>query len=78
MCQAHSTKLDDIAEKQDKLEALINEQNNKIDTILSKLEGRGDAFEGGKKVKDKGKSSKNEFYQVNIYFIFVLFMLSLL
>ena len=78
MCQAHSTKLDDIAEKQDKLEALINEQNNKIDTILSKLEGRGDAFEGRKKVKDKGKSSKNEFYQVNIYFIFVLFMLSLL
>jgi t-SNARE complex subunit (syntaxin) len=72
--------LDKVTKKQDKLEEMINEQNGKIDEILSKLEGRDDAPESGKKLKDKGKMSKNEFYHVSIcfniiYFIYVIFIL---
>jgi hypothetical protein len=51
--------------------------NNKIDQILSKIEVQNNA--DNKVVKDKGKKTKNEFYQVNICFIinFFLFILSL-
>ena len=58
---------------------MINEQNVKIDEVLSKFKEQDDAFESGKKRKDKGKTSKNEFYQVNIcfniiYFIYTIFI----
>jgi hypothetical protein len=72
--------LGQVAKKQEKLEEMIHEQNVKIEEILSKFEGRDDAFESGKKLKEKGKMSKNEFYQVNIrfniiYFIYTIFIL---
>ena len=54
------------------------EKNDKIDQILSKFEVQNNA--DNKVVKDKlGKKTKNEFYQVNIWFIinFFLFILSL-
>ena len=53
------------------------EQNDKIDQILSKIEVQNNA--DNKVVKNKGKKTKNEFYQVNICFIinFFLFILSL-
>ena len=55
---------------------MIKEQNNKIDTILSKIEEQGDAeiVASKDKSKDKGKRNKHEFYQVNIYFIIVSFV----
>ena len=76
ICQQNSVKLDKIADKQLELEGLIKEQNNKIDTILSKIEERGDAeiVASKDKSKDKGKRSRHEFYQVNIYFIIVSFV----
>ena len=57
---------------------MINEQNEKIDEILMKLKGQDDVLESEK--KRKGKTSKNEFYQVNIcfnitYFIYAVFIL---
>jgi hypothetical protein len=77
ICQKNSTKLDQISKRQDKMEAIMVEQNDKIDQILSKIEVQNNADNKG--VKDKGKKTKNEFYQVNICFIinFFLFILSL-
>jgi hypothetical protein len=77
ICQKNSTKLDQISKRQDKMEAIMVEQNDKIDQILSKFEVQNNA--DNKVVKDKGKKTKNEFYQVNICFIinFFLFILSL-
>jgi hypothetical protein len=77
ICQKNSTKLDQISKRQDKMEAIMVEQNDKIDQILSKIEVQNNA--DNKVVKDKGKKTKNEFYQVNICFIinFFLFILSL-
>jgi len=76
ICQQNSVKLNQIVKRQDQLEELIREQNNKIDTILSKIEERGDAeiFASKGKGKDKGKKNKSEFYQVNIRFIIVSFV----
>ena len=53
---------------------MINEQNDKIDKILSKLQERDDAAVEGKRGKDKGKKSKSEFYQVNIWFNIFFFV----
>lgn len=77
ICQKNSTKLDQISKRQDEMEAIMVEQNDKIDQILSKIEVQNNA--DNKVVKDKGKKTKNEFYQVNICFIinFFLFILSL-
>jgi hypothetical protein len=77
ICQKNSMKLDQISKRQDKMEAIMVEQNDKIDQILSKIEVQNNA--DNKVVKDKGKKTKNEFYQVNICFIinFFLFILSL-
>ena len=77
ICQKNSTKLDQISKRQDEMEAMIVEKNDKIDQILSKFEVQNNA--DNKVVKDKGKKTKNEFYQVNICFIikFFLFILSL-
>jgi hypothetical protein len=77
ICQKNSTKLDQISKRQDKMEVIMVEQNDKIDQILSKIEVQNNA--DNKVVKDKGKKTKNEFYQVNICFIinFFLFILSL-
>jgi hypothetical protein len=77
ICQKNSTKLDQISKRQDEMEAMMVKQNDKIDQILSKIEVQNNA--DNKVVKDKGKKTKNEFYQVNICFIinFFLFMLSL-
>src|SRR2546430_17545593 len=77
ICQKNSTKLDQISKRQDEMEAMLVEKNDKIDQILSKFEVQNNA--DNKVVKDKGKKTKNEFYQVNICFIinFFLFILSL-
>ena len=77
ICQKNSTKLDQISKRQDEMEAMMVKQNDKIDQILSKIEVQNNA--DNKVVKDKGKKTKNEFYQVNICFIinFFLFILSL-
>ena len=77
ICQKNSTKLDQILKRQDEMEAMLVEKNDKIDQILSKFEVQNNA--DNKVVKDKGKKTKNEFYQVNICFIinFFLFILSL-
>src|SRR2546429_6073992 len=71
ICQKNSTKLDQISKRQDKMEAMMVEKNDKIDQILSKFEVQNNA--DNKVVKDKGKKTKNEFYQVNIYFIINFF-----
>jgi hypothetical protein len=77
ICQKNSTKLDQISKRQDEMEVMMVEKNDKIDQILSKFEVQNNA--DNKVVKDKGKKTKNEFYQVNICFIinFFLFILSL-
>lgn len=73
VCQKNSTKLDQISRRQDEMEAMMVEQNNKIDQILSKFEVQNNADK--KEVKDKGKKTQNEFYQVNICFIINSFCL---
>lgn len=73
ICQKNSIKLDQISKRQDEMEAIIVEQKDKIDQILSKFEAKDNA--DNKVVKDKGKKSKNEFYQVNICFIINSFCL---
>ena len=79
-CQKNSMKLDQISKRQDEMEAMMveqremmAEQKDKIDQILSKFEVQNNADD--KVVKDKGKKSKNEFYQVNICFIINSFCL---
>ena len=49
---------------------MIAEQKDKIDQILSKFEVQNNA--DNKVVKNKGKKSKNEFYQVNIYILLLI------
>ena len=73
LCQKNSMKLDQISKRQDEMEAMMVEQNDKIDQILSKFEVQNNA--NNKVVKDKGKKSKNEFYQVSICFIINSFCL---
>jgi len=85
ICQKNSTKLDQISKRQDEMEAMMveqremmAEQKDKIDQILSKFKVQNNA--DNKVVKDKGKKTKNEFYQVNICFIinsFCLYYISL-
>jgi hypothetical protein len=74
--QKNNSKLDEISKKQDKLEAMFNEQKGQISEILSKFEER-EILEV-KKGKDKGKKG-NEFYHVNICFgiisLFILFFI---
>jgi uncharacterized coiled-coil DUF342 family protein len=77
ICQKNSTKLDQISKRQDEMEAMMveqremmAEQKDKIDQILSKFEVQSNA--DNKVVKDKGKKSKNEFYQVNIYVLLLI------
>jgi peptidoglycan hydrolase CwlO-like protein len=73
ICQKNSNNLVNIAKKQEKLEAMINEQNDKINEILSKLQEQDNTAFQSKRGKDKGKRSRSEFYQVNICFsIFLL------
>lgn len=69
ICQKTSVKLDQITKKQDQLEAMINEQKDKITKILSKLEEGSEIGDNKGKDKLKGKRT-NEFYRVNIWFIF--------
>ena len=69
-CQKNSMKLDQISKRQDEMEAMMVEQKDKIDQILSKFEVQSNA--DNKVVKDKGKKSKNEFYQVNIYVLLLI------
>ena len=73
LCQKNSTKLDQISKRQDEMEAMMVEQKDKIDQILSKFEVQNNA--DNTVIKDKGKKSKNEFYQVNICFIINSFCL---
>ena len=73
LCQKNSMKLDQISKRQDEMKTMMVEQNDKIDQILSKFEAQNNA--NNKVVKDKGKKSKNEFYQVNICFIINSFCL---
>ena len=73
LCQKNSTKLDQISKRQDQMKAMMVEQKDKIDQILSKFEVQNNA--DNTVVKDKGKKSKNEFYQVNICFIINSFCL---
>ena len=49
---------------------MMAEQKDKIDQILSKFEVQSNA--DNKVVKDKGKKTKNEFYQVNIYVLLLI------
>ena len=70
ICQKNSTKLDQISKRQDEMEAMMVEKNDKIDQILSKFEVQNNA--DNKVVKDKGKKTKNEFYQVNIYVLLLI------
>ena len=77
ICQKNSTKLDQISKRQDEMEVMMveqremmAEQKDKIDQILSKFEVQSNA--DNKVVKDKGKKSKNEFYQVNIYVLLLI------
>ena len=74
-------KLDQVVKKQDQLETMINEQKDKINEILSKLEQNNDSVEIGGNNKGKNKKNKgkrnNEFYQVIICFIILLFIIML-
>ena len=76
ICQQNSVTLNQIAKSHDQLEEMIKEQNNKIDTILRKIEERDDnevvASKG--KAKDKAKKNKVDFYQVNICFNIISFV----
>ena len=74
ICQKNSAYLTNIVKKQEKLEAIINEQNDIINEILSKLQDQDDAaIESKRGKKDKGKRSRNEFYQVNICFNILIY-----
>ena len=79
-CQKNSLKLDNIVKKQEELEAMINDQNDKINEILSKLQDNAavESVESKGKGKDKGKRSGQEFYQVNIRFIIVSFVYAII
>ena len=71
-------KLEQIVDNQNRLEAMINEQKDKISEILSKLENKVEI--DSTSAKDKGKQTRaNKFYQVNICFIisfvYVVFIL---
>ena len=68
LVQNNNDKLEKLGRKQDKLETMFNAQNNKINEIFSEL-NRQEVGKG----KDK-KKSKNEFYQVNLYFIIISFI----
>jgi septal ring factor EnvC (AmiA/AmiB activator) len=72
ICQRSSIKLEQVTRKQDKLEAMINEQKDKISEISSKLDQfQNTNSEIKDKNKDKGKKNKDyKFYQVNICFIY--------
>jgi septal ring factor EnvC (AmiA/AmiB activator) len=63
-----------VTRKQDKLEAMINEQKDKISEISSKLDQfQNTNSEIKDKNKDKGKKNKDyKFYQVNICFIYCI------
>src|SRR5205085_896194 len=74
ICQKNNTKLNQISKRQNEMEAMMveqremmAEQKDKIYQILSKFEVQNNA--DNKVVKDKGKKTKNKFYQVNICFI---------
>ena len=76
LCQKNSAKLEQIAKKQDQLEAMIIEQRGKLDEVLSKFEEQKISAEGEiskKRGKDKGKKNKIEFYQVNMHALLLLF-----
>lgn len=70
LCQKNSAKLDEIAKRQERLEKKIDDQN----AILSKFDAHDDTFESGKQRKGKGKTSKNDFYQVNICFNIIYYI----
>ena len=55
---------------------MINDQNDKINEILSKLQDNAavESVKSKGKGKDKGKRSGQEFYQENICFIIVSFI----
>jgi hypothetical protein len=75
LIQSNNAKLENILKKQDSLEMKFNAQDDKINEILSKFEYGVDKERG--KGKGKEKRSRNEFYQVNIYFIIVYFVYSI-
>src|SRR6266513_3528937 len=65
------------SQRKEKLESTVNE---KINEVLTKLEELKQSKYEDEEIKEKGRSgkgkkAKNEFYQVNIYFIIIfLFM----
>ena len=73
LVQSNNAKLENILKKQDSLEIKFNAQDDKINEILSKFDGVSKESEKG---KGKEKKSRNEFYQVNIYFLIVYFVYS--
>ena len=74
-CQKSSMQLDRIVKKQDILETMVNEQNEKIVEVLSRLEEQQKDHSEieNNKGKEKVKRKTGEFYQVNIHFILFLF-----
>ena len=69
--QHHDNKLDEIIDRQERLELALGSQQVLIEKILSRfdqLEENNEKFADVKeKGKGKAKSKKGEFYQVNIH-----------
>ena len=64
------------SQRLEKLESTVNE---KINEVLTKLEELKQSKYEDEEIKEKGrrgkgKKAKNEFYQVNIYFIIIFFV----
>jgi hypothetical protein len=64
------------SQRLEKLESTVNE---KINEVLTKLEELKQSKDEDEEIKEKGrrgkgKKAKNEFYQVNIYFIIIFFV----
>ena len=66
------------SQRLEKLESTVNEKINEVLTKLEELKQSKDKDED-EEIKEKGrrgkgKKAKNEFYQVNIYFIIIFFV----
>lgn len=64
LSQNNAAKLDAVLESQEKMKAMLNEQQNQISVILSKIGSQPEVVKG----KGKGKANDN-FYQVYTIFL---------
>ena len=70
LCQKNTAKLDQIVKRQDKFEEILSNQKESIDKILITFEEHKEVETGKKGGKDKGKTNKFDFYQVNMCMLY--------